>query len=267
MSAEPDDFVELQPAVESKGFTPRAVAQGQTLATQIQQQIPADKITPELISAINSVMQSTPLIAETKASAGLKYKFLSEKEIIPAIRPHLITNGLVVFPYRILSTTESRQGKMIYRTQVTVFMIAHRGGGYTFATTVGEGFDSGDKACYKAMTGAYKYALREVFALSGGEDPDDTPSGGNPPGRVVSKEQAQKEALVAENAKMRVVRDCLTYAEDLKTLEETRSRYLKMPISNPTWKEAFDAAYERRKSELQPQSPQQSEQGDQENYL
>jgi hypothetical protein len=37
----------------------------------------------------------------------------------------------------------------------------------------GEGLDAGDKAPYKAMTGALKYALLQSFLLATGDDPED----------------------------------------------------------------------------------------------
>src|SRR4029077_15026588 len=37
----------------------------------------------------------------------------------------------------------------------------------------GEGLDSGDKAPYKAMTGALKYALLQSFLLATGDDPEE----------------------------------------------------------------------------------------------
>ena len=37
----------------------------------------------------------------------------------------------------------------------------------------GEGADAGDKAPYKAMTGALKYALLQSFLLATGDDPED----------------------------------------------------------------------------------------------
>jgi ERF superfamily len=39
--------------------------------------------------------------------------------------------------------------------------------------TAGEGLDSGDKAPYKAMTGALKYALLQSFLLATGDDPEE----------------------------------------------------------------------------------------------
>jgi hypothetical protein len=47
---------------------------------------------------------------------------------------------------------------------------------YIDIQTTGEGADSGDKSSNKAMTGGYKYALRQVFCIETGDDPDKYPS-------------------------------------------------------------------------------------------
>jgi hypothetical protein len=41
------------------------------------------------------------------------------------------------------------------------------------AKVAGQGLDPGDKAPYKAMTGALKYALLQSFLLATGDDPED----------------------------------------------------------------------------------------------
>jgi hypothetical protein len=41
------------------------------------------------------------------------------------------------------------------------------------ATAAGQGLEAGDKAPYKAMTGALKYALLQTFLLATGDDPED----------------------------------------------------------------------------------------------
>lgn len=52
-------------------------------------------------------------------------------------------------------------------------------------TTVGEGFDPGDKASNKAMTGAYKYALLQVLNIADGhEDSDRDPQADPTPRRA-----------------------------------------------------------------------------------
>jgi hypothetical protein len=67
----------------------------------------------------------------------------------------------------------------------------------------GEGADPGDKAPYKAMTGALKYALLQSFLLSTGDDPEDDRAdsraalGGAE--RVITPEQARElQGLIEE---------------------------------------------------------------------
>ena len=62
----------------------------------------------------------------------------------------------------------------------------------------GEGRDGGDKAPYKALTGALKYALIQTFLIATGDDPEEerpedqaTPTNGERPKRLISAEQAQ----------------------------------------------------------------------------
>lgn len=141
-----------------------------------------DNPTPELFAAVVGAIGQMPKIAESggkgSAQPGLPYKFLSEKEILPAVAPIMVIHGLFIYPARQLKVSEYRAGKMTTRFIGTRYRLCHTGGGYIHVETYGEGFDAGDKACYKAMTGAYKYAIRQLFMLSGGEDPDNTPSPG-----------------------------------------------------------------------------------------
>jgi hypothetical protein len=61
----------------------------------------------------------------------------------------------------------------------------------------GEGMDAGDKAPYKAMTGALKYALLQSFLLATGDDPEDervSPSGY----AVTSRESSLEQVITAE---------------------------------------------------------------------
>lgn len=56
-------------------------------------------------------------------------------------------------------------------TGVVRFTHAQSGTSIDSAAT-GEGFDSGDKSANKAMTGLYKYAMRQTFCIETGDDPD-----------------------------------------------------------------------------------------------
>jgi ERF superfamily len=64
------------------------------------------------------------------------------------------------------------------------------------ATAAGQGLDAGDKAPYKAMTGALKYALLQTFLLATGDDPEDerVDARFNKPssGRAITAEQVRE---------------------------------------------------------------------------
>ena len=66
----------------------------------------------------------------------------------------------------------------------------------------GEGADTGDKAPYKAMTGALKYALLQSFLLASGDDPEDERGEMRNvpvPERPITPEQVRElEALIEE---------------------------------------------------------------------
>ena len=59
----------------------------------------------------------------------------------------------------------------------------------------GEGADPGDKAPYKALTGALKYALLQSFLLATGDDPEDERADSRVAlgsERVITPEQVQR---------------------------------------------------------------------------
>jgi len=70
-------------------------------------------------------------------------------------------------------------------------------------TVLGQGEDSSDKATYKAMTGATKYALLKLFLIPTGDDPEDDtppPSGQITAPRVESNSQRQATATTRTSA-------------------------------------------------------------------
>jgi hypothetical protein len=115
-------------------------------------------------------------------SGPAQYRYAGEAEFIAEIRPALAKHGLFLIPSRVVSreTTEgaTRSGAASFTTRLTMaYTIYHESGGDSIhIETAGEGADTGDKDMPKAMTNAYKYALRQAFCIETGDDPDDTPS-------------------------------------------------------------------------------------------
>jgi hypothetical protein len=107
------------------------------------------------------------------------YNYVTAADIAGAVGDILAELGVVVVPrLESISHEASRtQGRTEAEHVARVVM------SYSFVDvdtaeeitvkTAGEGLDSGDKAPYKAMTGALKYALLQSFLLATGDDPEE----------------------------------------------------------------------------------------------
>lgn len=135
----------------------------------------------KLFQAINEVMGKVGYVQKTGYMKNQNYTYAKEGEFIAAIRPAMVEAGLVMFPSGATNVTSdiyhTTSGTAMNRvTGIFSFTLAHASGESVTVTAIGEGADAGDKASYKAMTGAMKYALRQAFVIETGDDPDDTPS-------------------------------------------------------------------------------------------
>jgi hypothetical protein len=133
------------------------------------------------------------------------YSYVTAADIAGAVGDLLSELGVVVIPSLENITYESTTGRNETTRMARVVMA------YTFsdvdsgeelvAKVAGQGLDTGDKAPYKAMTGALKYALLQSFLLATGDDPEDermdtrlTPPGSDRP--VTPEEIHELERLI-----------------------------------------------------------------------
>ena len=133
-------------------------------------------------SKINLVMADVSNIAKDGRSQQ-GYNYLSEEALTNALHHACAKHGLVFIPgpQTILSEDSYpvSNNKLMFRVRIAASytLIDSDGDGkdsQPVGPLIGEGSDMGDKACNKAMTAAYKYALRETFMISTGDDPDAT---------------------------------------------------------------------------------------------
>lgn len=117
-------------------------------------------------------------IEKSGYNAFHKYAYLREQDIINAVRPLLVKHGVAIIP-RVLSeqisqqTTSRGNTETLCRIQMEYTFVDIESGQQIPVVTIGHGTDAGDKAAYKAETGALKYCLRQVFMISeGGDDPE-----------------------------------------------------------------------------------------------
>lgn len=126
--------------------------------------------------AINKVMDEVGYVKKSKA-ANLNYSFAGEAALIAALRPAMVENGLYMSVQKVHSVTRENyttaKGTAMVNTVIhATVRFAHTSGEFIDVDAVGEGSDSGDKSANKAMTGLYKYALRQTFCIETGDDPD-----------------------------------------------------------------------------------------------
>jgi hypothetical protein len=127
--------------------------------------------------AINGVMEEVGYVKKSR-SAGVSYSFAGEAALIAAIRPAMVEHGIYMHVAKIESITRenvtTKNGAQMVNTLISaVIRFTHSASGSSIdSASTGEGFDSGDKSANKAMTGLYKYAMRQTFCIETGDDPD-----------------------------------------------------------------------------------------------
>jgi hypothetical protein len=105
------------------------------------------------------------------------YSYVTAADIAGSIGDILAELGRVVIATLEDISYESAAGRgeatRIARLVMTYTFADVDSGEEIMAKVAGQGLDPGDKAPYKAMTGALKYALLQSFLLATGDDPED----------------------------------------------------------------------------------------------
>lgn len=128
--------------------------------------------------ALCAVMADVRYVQKTGRNAFHKYSYASEGDLAAAVQPAMATHGLAMVPHRITiareETAPTRSGARQWLTTVSgCYLLMHGASGQQIEVAcVGSGIDGEDKGAYKAMTGALKYALRQMLILPTGDDPD-----------------------------------------------------------------------------------------------
>lgn len=126
-----------------------------------------------------AVMGDVEYVQKTgEMTQGFRYKYVTVDEVIAKLRPSMVDHGIHFAPTKmdILHQEQytTAKGAVMNRVLLGVsYRLSHVSGTSEDGYSVGEGTDSGDKACNKAMTAAKKYALLQSFCLETGEDDPD----------------------------------------------------------------------------------------------
>jgi len=184
-----------------------------------------------LIKKLAKIMAETRWVEKKGHNSFFNYDYARETDILDAVRSKLATNGVFVFT-SIESVDLKETGKrtrdgspvnMVTVRTKHVFRDGDSGeSAEVFGT--GSGEDSGDKAVYKAITGAMKYFLSKNFLISTGDDPekDSETERGNFEGKDSASAQPTQEFRQPEE-----------FAPDLETTNMTPVRGFESPTLSP----------------------------------
>jgi len=119
---------------------------------------------------------------DKKMQGGGGYTYLSEMKITEEVQKVFAALGLTMYPiasevlHDQIDTTSKMKRHLLMKC---TFRIADKDSGESIdVQTLGEGQDNGDKTAYKCMTGALKYAERQMLLIPTGDGPDDHASDG-----------------------------------------------------------------------------------------
>lgn len=139
----------------------------------------SDRVIHEsLRHAVHAVMLEVGYVYKSgEITTGDRYSYASDADLIRALRPAMLRHGLFLVPRDVTHTTQkvpTARGGTQYLDQVLVtYLLEHVDSGDTRTVAMpGSGMDVREKGVYKALTGAYKYALRELFLIETGDDPE-----------------------------------------------------------------------------------------------
>lgn len=130
-----------------------------------------------LASKLAQIVMETHHVEKRGRNDFHKYDYVTESDVLDAVRKGLATRNVVIVP-RITGSTvveKERQGKAseyITTVQMTFAIIDGDSGETLECPWIGCGQDAGDKGPYKALTGGYKYFLLKLFMIPTGDDPE-----------------------------------------------------------------------------------------------
>jgi|GEM_PF-4203127 len=153
---------------------------------------------PSLIRKLAEVMGSVGHVPKSGRNSFHNYDYATEADIVAAVRTGMSDRGLMLIP-SVQKTewcvVERAKGGKDRLCTLTVRYTLHDGdsGEKLEFDVVGEGQDAGDKATYKAFTGATKYALLKLFLIPTGDDPERDEGHGQQRQRGGQQDQGQQQ--------------------------------------------------------------------------
>jgi len=169
---------ELQvPAAKPEARAAEAPAAVETSPSTFNATAPEDPVRLNLRQKLAEVRRRIRLRPEARPQRALQLQLRHRRRYRRSVGDILSELGVVVIPRLENIEYESATGRgettRMARVVMTYTFADVDSGEEIIAKVAGQGLDPGDKAPYKAMTGALKYALLQSFLLATGDDPED----------------------------------------------------------------------------------------------
>lgn len=136
----------------------------------------------EKILAVMSAVNYLNKDGFVETGKGKGYKALTDEKVLGAVRPALVSAGLVILPVKMEQQRTDEQVKAYdgstKTNRITDVSVTYRiinvedPKDYVEVVSAGTGVDTQDKGIGKAMTYAKKYAILNSFLIPSGEDTD-----------------------------------------------------------------------------------------------
>lgn len=184
-----------------------------------------------LVAKLAEIMGEVEHVAKRGRNENFRYDYATEADIAAAVRSEMAKRSVMLIPSVQATTWDSiptKSGGVLKLCTLTVLFRLMDGDSDQVIeyTVLGQGSDSGDKATYKAMTGAEKYALLKVFLIPTGDDPeqDSAPAAKAKPAFHSKAEEAKVDTFLKGGKPGVVVDVAPGETEDEATAKNIRAR-------------------------------------------
>jgi len=195
----------------------------------------------KLVIKLAEVMQQVKYIQKTGLNKFHNYKYATEADVNEKVREELSKRNVIMIPNtkshnvrEHLTAKGSREYIVTVEVEFT-FMDGDTGETISF-TVFGEGQDAGDKATYKGITGAQKYALMKAFMIPTGDDPE-ADEGADDRNTSAPSTIQQETRNTQSNTNTSTQQQPPTTSQNVKLASEAQVKLLRMKRNHAGWKD------------------------------
>lgn len=141
---------------------------------------PAEFVDPKepFLERLLSVIRGATYVQKKGKNKEQGYNYAMEGDFLELVKPLLVEAGIIPIPvYEVLAneqvSTQAGKPANLVTLKLTLTLRDIHSNEFIVVQSIGQGRDPQDKACYKAMTGAMKYAIAKSFMVPTGDDPED----------------------------------------------------------------------------------------------